>query len=244
VFFGPWRILSGILVFLLCSPANVSAQKTLAEIESLIRTQIIQYATQSPDITTKDVKVKILPLKNSDQFPYHASQISLKIPKKARLGGSQVFPLVFIDDKKIEIYQTQVNVDITIFGKVFKASERIEKGTILEPHLIDQSYESINSLPENRVRHIDEIMGSETTVSLYQGTPITPYQIRKVPLIRTGQIINARIQKQGFTITVKAKAIDRGFLGQKLQAKTLNYNGKLVEGTVINNETIEVNSLY
>ena len=70
------------------------------------------------------------------------------------------------------------------------------------------------------------------------------YQIRRITTIRSGQVISAKIQKRGFGLNIKVKAMENGYLGQRIKAKTLLDSGKMLEGTVINNETIEVNTLY
>jgi len=215
------------------------------DISEKIKNSVIRHITQDPDIITRDIHIKVKSVEPYIQkIPENTTHYIVRIPEKARFGGSHILPVVFLDKLDREIFQLPVHFQVTVYGKVFKAIGPIEKGTILNPSQVQEAYESINGLPPNRIRHATDILGYESIVTLQDGIIITPYQIRRIPTIRSGQVISARIQKKGFNLTIAVKALENGFPGQKIKAKTLLDSGKILEGTVINNETIEVNSLY
>ncbi len=244
---GVWKKIT--LITALLSSITVAQIHALTvtseEISAYVQKRVIAHILKDPDITTKDIKIKVVPIKAGlDKIPSKATQYRVKIQEKATFGGSHILPLVFSDADGAEFYQLPIHLLVTVFGKVFKANTKIEQGSIIDESQISQYYESINGLPENRIRKLEDIVGYECRISLYEGNPITPYQIRRIPAIRSGQVISAKIQKQGFSMIIKVKAVESGYIGQRIKAKTLLDSGKMVEGIVINNETIEVNTLY
>ncbi len=215
------------------------------DINEKIKSSVVKHIIQDPDIITRDIQIKVKSVEPYiRKIPENTTRYIVRIPEKSKFGGSHVLPVVFFDKLDREIFQLPVHFQVIVYGKVFKAIGPIEKGTILNPSHVQEAYESINGLPENRIRHATDILGYETINTIHDGIVITPYQIRRIPTIRSGQAISARIQKRGFNLTITVKALENGFLGQKIKAKTLLDSGKILEGTVINNETIEVNSLY
>ena len=240
------RVVGGGLIIILLALSGMTPLHAIITSEALsqyVQKRVITHILKDPDIVTKDIQVKVKP-ENVDRVPKTATKFTVKIQEKATFGGNHILPVVFSDDSGKEIYQLPIHLHVNVFGKIFKASGQIEKGSIIDDSQVNQYYESINGLPQNRIRNLHEIVGYETMIALQDGSVITPYQIRRIPTIRSGQVISAKIQKRGFGLNIKVKAMENGYLGQRIKAKTLLDSGKMLEGTVINNETIEVNTLY
>lgn len=86
---------------------------------------------------------------------------------------------------------------------------------------------------------LDQAVGLETRTSLYAGRPIRAQDLAPPALIERNDLVRLGYRKGALSITVEARALDRGALGERV--RVMNLDSRLtVIGRVTGPATVEV----
>ena len=64
---------------------------------------------------------------------------------------------------------------------------------------------------------VEDVVGQEARVALYQGRPVLVDSIGPPALVDRNQIVSVRFQNGGLTITTDGRALERGGLGDRVR---------------------------
>lgn len=219
------------------SHAEINFDALSQDINQIIQNRTVAYR----QVPSEDVTVTLTQGLRFKDIPQTASHYHLDIPDDARLGGRHVWQLHFYDDHDTQIRTLYVFATVDVMGNVIRAKRTIRPKTIIQLDDLKVERESILSVPANRYENLADVVGKQAVVYISRNSPITTLVAKEKPLIQYGQQIDVKIIKSGIQLKVKARALEDGYLGKTIRAQTLLENDKIIQGTVIDNETIEVN---
>lgn len=221
----------------------IHAEINIDFLQSDIMQQIENRTVSYRQVPVEDVVVTLSqPIRFRD-IPETATYYNLDIPESARLGGRHIWQLHFYDDQDTQLRTLYVFADVDIMGEVIRAKRTIQPKAIIQADDLMIKRESILSMLANRYDTIEDVVGKQAVVYISRNSPITTLVAKEKPLIEYGQRIDVKIIRNGIQIKVKARALENGYLGKTIRAQTLLKNDKIIQGTVIDNETIKVNSI-
>ena len=132
-----------------------------------------------------------------------------------------------------------LQIKVELYQKVWVAAQRLESGQLLERGLVnaqplDVLRESVQPIPVDR-----EVAGFELAQSVSKGKPITRRDLVERPLVKRGQFVDAFAGEGGFSVRMRALAMEGGVAGAVIRVKNLDTK-KEFYAQVINENQVQV----
>jgi len=120
-----------------------------------------------------------------------------------------------------------VPVDISIHAAITTASRKIQYGKALSPDDVVESEMDILDFRSPYIRKADDLIGKVSRRSFAPGAPLTRDGFTDPILVRHGETIQLRFEKNGLLLTAPAKAEQDGKLGQMIMVRNLEFSTTL-----------------
>jgi flagella basal body P-ring formation protein FlgA len=132
-----------------------------------------------------------------------------------------------------------LQIKVELYQKVWVAAQRLESGQVLERGLIaaqplDVLRETTQPIPAER-----ELAGFEIAQSVSKGKAITRRDLVERPLVKRGQFVDAFAGEGGFSVRMRALAMEGGAAGAVIRVKNLDTK-KEFYAQVINENQVQV----
>jgi flagella basal body P-ring formation protein FlgA len=150
-------------------------------------------------------------------------------------GRSQVRVQILADDLRQTI---PVNVIMHVYGEIPTARIRVDKSTPLTPELFDWQWLDLAEVKGRPVTSRELLAGSCCTRTLAAGDRLRLNDLKAIPLVRAGDMVELQIQRGGLLVTVNALARQDGTEGQTIPVKN-QLNGRLVNARVTSPGKVE-----
>ncbi|MBV1866495.1 MAG: flagellar basal body P-ring formation protein FlgA [Marinosulfonomonas sp.] len=124
-----------------------------------------------------------------------------------------------------------------VFGDTLIATRTIRAQTVLTKN--DVTILRNNS--PNALTGIDDIIGLETRVTLYEGRPINSRDIGPAAIVERNQIVTLMYQRGGLSIAAEARSLGRAGIGEVVRIMNLA-SRQTVTGIVRHDGTVSVRS--
>lgn len=135
------------------------------------------------------------------------------------------------------IANVPVTVEVISLAEMVVAQHQIDSGHIITSSDIALRKEEVALVRGRYIKSIDEVVGLKARQTIRANTPIKPEQLQKIPLIRSGQIVNVVAEKDTMRITVTGKAKSAGALGDTINVQNLNslkeFPAKVVDANTV-----------
>jgi flagella basal body P-ring formation protein FlgA len=204
------------------------------EIKDLAREFLQEKLTWSPD------RMKI-------RIHYDGGAISLfdanydldfRMPGRKNRAGRIPFSLIIKSgkggSKRIRLY-----ADVEVTYDILQASRPLKRNQVLEESDVEWVQISARRLLRNVVTQLDDAVGQKITRNLDEGEMISPYMLKKVPLIKRGDRIILVAEKGALRVTAPGVARQNGFINSTVKVENIQ-SRKIIMGTVINARTVRV----
>ena len=106
----------------------------------------------------------------------------------------------------------------TAHADVVVATRTIRPATVLSA----QDLALANGHHPDGFDRIEDVLGQEARVALYQGRPILVESIGPPALVARNQIVLVRFQSKGLTISTDGRALERGGVGDRVRIMNTN----------------------
>ena len=181
---------------------------------------------QAPQVGSLQIRMRL----TADQ----SSQLLTSVNSRLQVAGGrspwiglQEFVVRTVDNRGND-RQFNIRCFVNPLPQVPVARFTIAKGQVLkEEDLGWQQVEKAGDL-EGAITNLQGLVGQETRRSLRPGKPITPQDIRGVPMIRTGELISVYSQVGAVVAQTTAKAVGDGSYGELIQAQSIGGRDRLV----------------
>jgi len=201
--------------------------------------QIRNHIIEKNNVENEDLKISILGIPSIKELPKNIEKLSVKIHPKAKLLGITRLPVEYFDDKGELRFKNDIAAEVDILGSVLRTVGNLTRGDVLTSKNTSVKKESLRAIPYQRLSSQDQIIDRETVSQLAEGSLLTPWNTRKIPQIKAGDIINLILKSGNIKLKVRAKAISDGYKGKKIKVKTLLKESRIIKGDVVNHETVE-----
>ncbi len=172
-------------------------------------------------------------------IPKGVVELDYKMPGRKNRAGR--VPLILnvrlngLVKKRIRMY-----AEVTVLYDVLTASRALRRNQILTESDVEWSEVRSKHVLRNIVTDLKDVLGSKITRNLDPGENLSPYMLRKVPLVKRGDRVTLIASKGALKITVPGVAKENGFKNATVMVQNVQ-SKKIVYGTVVNSRTVLVN---
>jgi flagellar basal body P-ring formation protein FlgA len=120
-----------------------------------------------------------------------------------------------------------ITAEISVRSAILIASQKIPLQKIITP---DDVVETVTELPDLRAayaRHPEDLIGKASRRSFSAGDPLTREAFSDPILVRHGETVRVRLERNGIVLTSMAKAEQDGKLGQVISVRNLESSAPL-----------------
>jgi flagella basal body P-ring formation protein FlgA len=151
--------------------------------------------------------------------PAHAQRLRLRFSPREDFAGWVEGVFEFVDPQEGRVALTRsasarLEVELPVPVLAFD----LRRGGPLEGALTLETRE-ISGLPADRVASIDALRGARLAQALPAGTPLRWVHVDAPELVRHGDALEVRVARPGLEVVLAARALERGKLGQVIDAE-------------------------
>jgi flagella basal body P-ring formation protein FlgA len=132
-----------------------------------------------------------------------------------------------------------LQIKVELYQKVWVAAQRLEAGHLLEPGLVAAQPLDILRETTPPISVEREITGFELAQSVNKGRPVTRRDLVERPLVKRGQFVDAFAGEGGFSVRMRALALEGGAAGTVIRVKNLDTK-KEFYAQIINENQVQV----
>ena len=231
---------SGDSVVQVSGPEEASAPRDIQQVGSinpnetaqlrakrLLEQAVIRFVKQqAPQVGAVQVTLRLDADQSSQLLTAAGARLQVAGGRAPWLGAQEF--VVRTADQRGADRQFSIRCAVTPLPRIPVTRFSISKGQVLkEEDLVWQQVEKLSEL-EGALTNLQALVGQETRRSIRPGKPITPHDIRTVPMIRTGELISVYSKVGGVVAQTTAKAAGDGGYGELIQAHALAGRDRLV----------------
>jgi flagella basal body P-ring formation protein FlgA len=120
-----------------------------------------------------------------------------------------------------------ITAEIEILAEVLTAAKRISLGKIITVEDLAPKQVAITNLRALYIRNPAEILGKAARRNISSGDPLTREDFTDPLLVKRGEIIRLRLQREGIALTSLVKAEQDGKLGQWIRVRNIDFSALL-----------------
>ena len=189
------------------------------EISAIIRAEIMAM----PEWKGADIRVEITGGIKNDEILAPGDSFRLA-PTGLTIGRRNVIaPIYVIRDEKVVRFLS-VPAVVYISATAFTASREIASGeTISEKDILESRVETTD-IGVAFIRDPKEIEGKIARRTSAAGGLLSSSAFTEAPLVRRGELVNVRLERDGITLTSTARASENGQFGDVIQVKSVDFS--------------------
>ena len=173
-------------------------------------------------------EIEILSIKNLEKIRMPIGESDLRISAKSPVFGKArvLVPFdVFGDGKSMASFW--VTAEIRVKAVILTAAKRILYGKTVTEGDIAKVETEIEDLNGAFLRDADEVIGKVTKRTFSPGDPLTPEFFEKPFLVKSGDTVHLRLERNGLVFTSLARAEQDGRLGQVIRVRNFEFSSVL-----------------
>jgi flagellar basal body P-ring formation protein FlgA len=204
-----------------------------AELLPAIKSLVVNKTGQSPE----DVSV-VLGSATTVVLPSGVLTTRIKPPHSGKYEGSQLFMAeMMVDGRLAKTQPLRATVDIQ--ASVVVARARIERGEKLTAENVGVQKVSTSKAGTNALRVLSSAVGRTAGRMMVPGTVIQLGDLSDPPAVRRNASVAALVRFNNVELTVDAKALDDGKVGQVIRIQNAT-TGKIFKARVVDEKNVEV----
>lgn len=116
--------------------------------------------------------------------------------------------------------------------KVLVTKELLKRGTLLTPAMFSQTEMPVAGMENQIISDANILKNMELVRDLTPNTPLRSYDVKTAVLVKRGQEVQVTAgEGQGFSITMRAEALQEGGFGDQVRLKNVE-SGRLLFGVI------------
>ena len=187
-----------------------------------IQKAVKRFLVEQLAYSSNDVFVEIGRIPPHTLAPDRNMSISVQ-PADARneLKGKTIFFVTIYDNNKKQ-NRFPVTADIRLYAKVVVNITRLNRYVTVEREDLSIEKREITNLRRPPYTNFDDVVGKRTTRVLRAGTILTANEVEDPPLVNKGDILTAILEDKNLQISLRAKALSEGWLGDTIVVKMID----------------------
>jgi flagella basal body P-ring formation protein FlgA len=173
-------------------------------------------------------EIKIQAIGNLNEIELPPGDIQLRLGSGTTPVGRNrlLVPMEGIRDGKT-VRSFWIPVDVSIHARILTASRKIPYSRLLTPDDVVESVVDITDFRNAYVRQAADLIGKVSRRSFAAGAPLTREAFTDPIIVRHGETVQLRLEKNGILLTAPAKAEQDGKLGQIIIVRNLEFSTAL-----------------
>jgi flagella basal body P-ring formation protein FlgA len=116
--------------------------------------------------------------------------------------------------------------------KVLISKELLKRGTVISPSMFSYAEMPVAGMENQIISDANLLKNMELVRDLTPNTPLRSYDVKTAVLVKRGQEVQVTAgEGQGFSITMKAEALQDGGLGEQIRLKNVE-SGRSLSGVI------------
>ncbi|WP_281890051.1 flagellar basal body P-ring formation chaperone FlgA [Limnohabitans sp. TEGF004] len=116
--------------------------------------------------------------------------------------------------------------------KVLVSKELLKRGTVIKPEMFSYAEMPAAGMENQIISDTKLLKNMELVRDLTPNTPLRSYDVKTAVLVKRGQEVQVTAgEGQGFSITMRAEALQDGGLGEQIRLKNVE-SGRLLHGVI------------
>lgn len=172
----------------------------------------------------KESEMEIRSIGNLEGVELPPGDVALRIPQKATLSGSRsaLVPVeVILEGKPYRTFW--VSVDLCIRASVLQAARKIPYGKTVTQEDIREAIVEIADARLACLRKLEDAVGKVSRRTLSPGDPLTRESLTDPFLVRSGDTVHLRLERNGIQVATLARAEQNGKFGQTIRIRNLDF---------------------
>jgi flagellar basal body P-ring formation protein FlgA len=117
-----------------------------------------------------------------------------------------------------------ITAEIGVRAEVLMAAGKISSGKAVKPGDVEKKIVEVPDMRASYVREPEEVLGKVSLRSLLPGDLLTREVFTDPLLIKSGETVRLRLERDGFMLTSLAKAEQDGRLGQLIRVRSVDFS--------------------
>jgi flagella basal body P-ring formation protein FlgA len=239
-----WRL--WLAVCLLSQALSGFAAVSVADnsaFESLEK-QVLQWASNHPTFQGKqvrvapvDARITVQNCQQNLQFeqPFH-NQPAVRV--RCAQPAWQLF--VNLSTNQPITPNTQAGAPAPTLYKVLVSKEVLKRGTVITPDMFSYAEMPVAGMENQIISDTNLLKNMQLVRDLTPNTPLRSYDVRTAVLVKRGQEVQVTAgEGQGFSITMRAEALQDGGFGEQIRLKNVE-SGRSLHGVITGPNTAKL----
>ena len=191
------------------------------------------------DLKDPIVSTEVKTLSIFEDIPTSVHYVFIDFAKAETFLGKVLLDIVFLSEDNKIIASHKCLVESELSGKVFVASTKLSKNTIIKQSDISLVEKEIRSAIIPYISNKDLIVGKQTKKKMTAGIMFSDKWIEMVPVIKKGDPVFAIVKSPAYEIKCEGIALQSGNIGEMIQLKS-SLSKKILRGEILNEKSILV----
>ena len=173
-------------------------------------------------------EIEVYSIKNLEKIEVPAGEFDLRISDKSPVFGKGKI-LVSFDAVRSGKSLTSfwMTAGIRVHARILTARKRIPYGKVMTPDDIALAEKEIEDPESALIREPSEVIGKVTKRSFSPGDPLNREALMKPFLVKSGDTVQLRLERNGLILTSQVTAAQDGRLGQVIKVRNLEFSSVL-----------------
>jgi len=193
-------------------------QITADEINPILKSHILQTTSWKES----EVAIRSIGNLKGIQLPPTGAEFRISVSGAVVGIKNLLVPLEILQDGK-SLRSYWITAEISIHAEVLRAARRIPSGRVVTLDDIEKKFAEIPDLRASYACDPEEVLGKVSRRGLLPGVLLTRDLFADPLLVRSGETVRLRLQRDGIMITSLAKAEQDGRLGQFIKVRSLDF---------------------
>jgi flagella basal body P-ring formation protein FlgA len=192
------------------------------EISSLLKSCLL---TTTP---WKESEIDIGSIGNLNGVELPPGEVVLRLrPDSTIMGHNSLLAAIEIVQAGETLRCFWITADIDIRARVLAAAKRILPGKVVEPDAVVERLTKITDLRGAYARKPEDVLGKVSRRYFSPGDLLTREAFQNPFLVKNGETVRLRLERNGIVLTSLARAEQNGKLGQVIRVRNLDFSAEL-----------------
>ena len=192
------------------------------DIASLLRA----YITNRTSWDESEIVIRSIGNVKGIELPQKDSEVRLAA-SPAAVGQKNISIAVEILHANESLRTVWISAEISIRSKTLTAGRRIPSGKVITSDDIVEKNVEIPDLRASYLTRPDEVLGKVSRRIFSAGDPLTRESFAEPVLVKNGDTVRLRLERNGIVLTSLAKAEQDGRLGQVIRVRNIDFSALL-----------------
>ena len=176
----------------------------------------------------KESEIEILSIENLQRIEIPPGEVELKLSSKSAIKGQKnlLIPVEVVQaGETLQCFWASAKIRVR--AVILTAAKEISRGSAIGAGDIIAQVTEIPDLDTYYIRNSEEVLGNIARRNFSPGDPLTRGAIAKPFLVKKGETVQLKLERNGILLTSAAKAEQNGKLGQIIRVRNLDFSTTL-----------------